>query len=438
MRISDVRRRLNVREWLALLGVVLAAFVFTAVHVANHEALSPVDEYAYLDYLDKVPTQGIVGDSYTDEFAREAFLCHGTRGFGGPHQDCDSPAALQDDDAFPIDGRTSAGIYSPAYFWITWAAAQPFTWAGLDPIVAFRFTGGIWLAAAAALMFFALRRLGVGLVSRSAGVLLMTGSLGAYWAHTYVSTDATALPAGAALLLVALRILDGQRHGWLLPVVAALASLAKLQNLAAVGLISLFLVLAAVADGARAPAALWRTRAVRLAVAAVAAGLLAQVIWVVYRSLTADGSALDLEPAYDFGPGAVFGEAFRFLPSLDFAVQFPSAMPTTADNILSGVLGLLGTGGVVGLLFVARHPDRHASLAEASLVAALIVGPLLAVATYVVAGYYVQLPVRYGLSMLPAFLACTTCLFDRRPVGRAAVGSVAAVAYVVALSIPNA
>ena len=43
----------------------------------------------------------------------------------------------------------------------------------------------------------------------------------------------------------------------------------------------------------------------------------------------------------------------------------------------------------------------------------VVIGPVLVLGVSVVTHYYFALPTRYGMSMLPAFLACAAVLFSR-------------------------
>ncbi|MFP3394568.1 hypothetical protein SB782_37990, partial [Brevibacillus sp. SIMBA_076] len=54
------RRRVSRRALLAPVLLVIASLLVGIVHVPQHKTLSPIDEYQYIDYLAKVPTQGVV------------------------------------------------------------------------------------------------------------------------------------------------------------------------------------------------------------------------------------------------------------------------------------------------------------------------------------------------------------------------------------------
>ena len=226
--VADPRgpRRVARIDWIFGALLVIASLLVGIVQVGDHRAISPIDEYVYIDYLAKVPSQGIVrGGEHTGDYARESLACRGVRLIGQYLASLCRTADSSPDSAFPTAGTNSADIYTPIYFAVTWVLAQPFQWLGVHDLTdAGRLTGWIWLAAAAVLLYLSLRRLKVGpLLSFGLG-MLMVGSLPAMWSNTYVSTDAPALLAGAAMLWGILRFEDGRRFGLLVLTVACVGT----------------------------------------------------------------------------------------------------------------------------------------------------------------------------------------------------------------------
>ena len=96
--------------------LVLAGFTMAATVTANHtEALSPVDEWVYVDYLFKLPTQGFVhqGEEIGLD-ARAIMACDGVTPFGPMGPSCGSD--YSNAAAFPYEGISSADAYTPVYF----------------------------------------------------------------------------------------------------------------------------------------------------------------------------------------------------------------------------------------------------------------------------------------------------------------------------------
>ncbi|MFJ3382304.1 hypothetical protein ACIPJ2_18045 [Curtobacterium sp. NPDC090217] len=240
------------RFWIVPVLLVIAAFASVAVHVPKNTALSPLDEYVYVDYIAKVPSEGVVAEGEpTGAFAREALVCLGNRGVPTVPATTCADAGKAPASVFPMAGKTSADIYTPLYFWVTRAFAQPLVWAGMGLIDAASYVGALWLAGAVVLLVFAMRRfrvrepviLGLGLA--------LIASPAAYWSSTYISTDAPSLAVGAALALLVARYATGSRGLWLFPLVAAVGVAFKVQNIAAVGIAALAVLSIAVTRAVR-------------------------------------------------------------------------------------------------------------------------------------------------------------------------------------------
>lgn len=442
--IEPPSEKFAVWDWVLCGLLILASLVVGLVHVPQHDSISPIDEYVYIDYLAKVPTEGVVhrGEE-TGDYAREYFACNGVRTYIGPQPALCDASNFDVDASFPFNGKTSADLYAPLYFDATWVLAQPLQWAGVSDLTAAgRYTGWIWLAAALVLLYATLRRLKVGRFLGFGLGLLVAGSLPAYWSHTYISTDATALPAGALMLFLAVYFLQTRRHGWLLPAAAVLVTLCKLQNLMAVGAVALLLVLSAAADAfARADLGLgqkirlWSRNALaHVGLLTAAAALVAQVGWTVVRFLIAVGPAPDQLVAQPIGWRAMLSEVFKFFPGAiqgavapDFLGVYAIVIASLGSSLIAaGVLGLIATG----------HPRSFGVfLAVSALSVALVAGPALAVANLATSGFYFPLPARYGLALVPMFVGCTALLFSSKRWTGYAVGSASAVAFLLSLAL---
>jgi hypothetical protein len=410
------------RFWPALV-LILASFVYVGVNVPKHREFSPYDEYVYLDYLDKVPTQLFVHQfEKVGDFARNEISCRGVVGFGPFGQGCDR-GSHRADVTYPYSGYTGADIYSPAYFVITWTLAQPLTWFGLDLLDAGRLVGAIWLASGLLLLYGAMRELGV---SRRLAVglnLMVMISPAMYWADTYLATDAPSLAAGAALLYAGILIAKGKlAAGWLIPL-SALVVLVKVQNLAAVLLVGLALVGLATWNAYRpvsteAGPNRFPLKPTLLAIAALVAGVLAQVVWLVIRSHSALPPVLS--PGADTNPQkltqqALVSEAFKYL----FKVGASDLNSGVTGTVAASVLTALSVGGVIAMIVDRRtHSRTVVTFAAVTLGVALLIGPALATSTLVMTGNYFPLPVRYGIVLIPAFVTCAAVFLSRsRKVG---------------------
>jgi len=411
---------------LAPLLLVLLACSFVGVHATQNEELSPFDEWVYVDYLYKVPTEGVVRQGEeTGEEAREAISCLGVAITlpAQPALCAQVEAGTETGDQFPQQGLQSADIYTPAYFVATYALAQPFLWAGVDSLLdAGTYVGAVWLALGAVLLYASLRRVRVPRLTSFALSAVTTVAPPLFWATTYVSTDAPSLAVGAGLLYLGLRLATGGR--WpvaaLFVLLSVVGVLLKLQNIVAVGLVALFLLARAVtlAAGEREQdrtargvvLRVVRDRGTVAAVSAVVLSVVGQGAWIVVRGLLSVGPSPDQGTAAPFGVRELVDEAFRFLPA---TAQDNTGTLGTALSLAGTLLSLLVIAGVLGLLFSAPRASLEQALAGASLVAVLVAGPLLAVGVVAVTGYYFPLPARYGLVLIPALVTCSGILASR-------------------------
>lgn len=134
------------------------------------------------------------------------------------------------------------------------------------------------------------------------------------------------------------------------------------------------------------------------------------------------------------GPGQVLAEAVKFLGG---AATSGGSLGNVRDA--AGVLLMwICVSGVIGVMlagrqhwpggreaFDASRADVEARVWSASvLVVAIVSAPLLSLAMGVIAGQAVVLPARYGLVLVPIFVACFAMLVPYRKV----YGKVAAVA----------
>ncbi|PVG81413.1 hypothetical protein DDE18_18165 [Nocardioides gansuensis] len=415
-----------------VVGLLVASMVFSARHVSEHASMSPIDEFVYSDYYAKVLDHGVVRQGEkTGLFARRTMSCDGIRVAGPPPNQKACGQRNAGGEIYPLGGLTSADIYTPAYFLITRVAAQPFVWAGVGFLDAGRLVGGLWLAAAVILLYVALRRRGVAPAVAGGSCLVLAGSLPAYWAHTYISTDATALLAGAAMFLLAMEARRSRTLPLVLLVVAAgVFTLFKVQNLAAVAAAAIYLVLLAAYDARSAGSFAARLRAWLLdrrllaAVSAVVVGVACQAAWLAVRAALAVGEVADHGVGLPFEPRYLFTDAFVFLPNVAAGALAPAVAGPYGDSVYVLTVMVI-IGGGVGLLLARSSEAYDRLLALAGLLGCLLAGPALSLAIVVTTGQYVSLPPRYGMSLVPWLVGCFALLVD----GRTRTAQVATVAF---------
>ena len=419
------RTRVRVTDWVICVALAIASLGLAVWQVPQHSTVSPIDEYVYIDYLAKVPTQFVVhrGEE-TGSFARHYLTCKGVRTIGiYPKVMCTHPQPSQDS-RLPNAGKTTGDLYTPLYFAATWLMAQPVELIGIHDIVeAGRYTGCVWLAAAAILLYLSLRRLKIPWPPSAGAGLLLVGSNIAYWSNTYISTDASALFAGALMFYGVTILLSPGR--WKITIVASFAAvvtLLKLQNLMAVAAAALVLLILAAwaatgssmtgSGGAKVRYFL-RDRRARGAAAMIAAGVVAEGVWVVIRALIAVGPLPDQGVSEPLSKSALVREVFKFLPGVSNGAIDPHSVGPGAVVVATiGMVVILV--GVLGLLASSERRSLAEAIAGSALVVALLAGPLLAVANVAVSGFYFNLPNRYGASLFPIFVGCAAMLIAKK------------------------
>lgn len=401
-----------------ILLLVLFSCAFVGIAVPDNARLSPFDEYVYLDYLAKVPSQVFVhtGEE-TGSTAREAIACRGIVNYGTYGDSCGS-STYASDDLYPYDGKTGADIYTPGYFAATWALAQPLVALGVGLLDAGRLVGMLWLSLGTTLLFTLMRMLRVATPIALGLSLAVIATPAVFWSATYISTDAPVLAFASALGIVGVAGARRRLPLLVLPVLAVVAVLFKVQNLAAVGIVCAALFLYRIVVAFRAdpdsPGTTFGHRlgrvltdpAIWMSLFTVALAAAAQVAWLLFRAGEAlrgsDGAIVD-HVQKELSTGALFTEAFRFL----FAVGAGGTSPTVVGPIVLACLSALAVAAMLGtLLKPGGIPASTVVIAGVTLGVALLMGPALSAATSIVAGYYVPLPARYGIVLLPAFVVC--------------------------------
>jgi hypothetical protein len=414
-----------------VLILVVASMGFVGWQTSHARALSVYDEYVYVDYLAKIPTEGVVrmGEE-TGDTARQALACLGVQQYTIVVQPCRGHD-FSKDAIYPYAGHTGADIYTPAYFAVTWVVAQPFMWAGMDLVHAGRLAGAFWLALGTVGLWLLIRLLKVDPLYGLVAGLVVIATPAVYWSTTYISTDAPSLAVGVWMGCLGVWAWRRRRAAIvLLPVAAVAAILLKVQNLAAVGAVALALLVGVMIERSSAERPLRRNRLARVftdarslsAIVAVVLALCAQVGWLALRSAIALPSS---SPGVDtvrqeLTVRALVTEAFRFLTT----VGGPAGLSGTLGVVVSDVLIVLTIASLVGLIVGFRAWGvRNLVLAASVLVVALLLGPALAFFTRLTVGYYTPLSERYGLSLLGLFMALIavylSTALSRRPLDRA-------------------
>ena len=387
-------------SWVPIILVIVAC-VSGGIVVSNHsDQLAPFDEWVYYDYVLKIPTQGFIRQGeYIGHEALEAMACDGDA-YGPRGEPC---GAVSDNyAAYPQGGKTSADIYTPLYFGITWSLGKAVQFVtGAEFLTSARATGIFWLVGGLLVFYKLLELLKVRrLVSLGLGLAII-GAPTTYWANTYISTDAPLFFVGGLLLLAGISAVLGRSSPWWLVAVAVLGIWLKVTTILALGLVALFIVIFVLWSGGT----LERKRRRSLIVATVATvvgAICAQLVWLLLRAQLSLGAGPD--------QGLTTGLAWR-----DFAGQLslfliPGPLGTPYDPILrlppglSQPLILLAIAGVIAFAFMKTISPLERSLSFSILVASTVFAPLLSFGMYLLLGDVFPVLARYAIPLLPAFL----------------------------------
>lgn len=221
-------------RWTALSGLfALISVTLTYRFMARHLPLSVVDEFQYIDAVNKAQRWDVVltGDK-TDQYARVLAACRGV-GYGQPstlvHQGVCAPY-VPDSDTF-IYGYTSADIHSPVYFfltgWMSWPLQHFFH---MELITAARLTGAMWLWLGMVALAWMLRRLGARWGVVVALPIAVASMPGFRLTNAYVTPDALNLLAGTLIIASMVLYVRGEWGVWPFIGISIVFSFVKFQN----------------------------------------------------------------------------------------------------------------------------------------------------------------------------------------------------------------
>lgn len=389
------------RCWVPLVLIAAALAMCGTVTALHPQSFSPLDEWVYYDYVTKIPTQGIVHEG--EAIGRpglEAMSCFGDT-FGPRGLPCVGPNGAYDDpSAYPQAGKTTADIYTPLYFDITWGLAKAIQFlTGASLLVAARLTGFFWLAGGL-VAFYALAKefkvnklviLGLGLIT--------IGLPSSILAFTYITTDAPSLLFGALILLFGIRFIRGRLPGWWLFALSSFAVLFKVTNIFAVGLVALTMIIYV--------AMKWRRRRglgtdrpplgriLLVAGCTTVAAVVVECIWLAIRAAIKVGDPPNQGNAVPLSLKSVITQLTTFL-------GVPS--PSTIDGLLTVPYALMAIAGIVGFFAMTRGTGMKRAFSVATLASGTLFAPLLAFALSVALGSVFPVAPRYAQSLMPAFL----------------------------------
>ncbi|HWL00860.1 MAG TPA: hypothetical protein VNQ52_00650 [Microbacteriaceae bacterium] len=423
-RSSGQRARMFLaRHWPIVVLVAVAVVYLSTVVLVHGRTMSPIDEWAYLDYISKLYSQGFVreGETY-GEWARTLMSCSGQVMYGTLGTACEfAPGPPAD---YPYFGLTSGSAYPPVQFWIVRVVGDGIALLlGVDPLFGWRLVGVLWFCAALVVIYVILRRFPVSNAAILAIGMVLIASPLAFWSYGWVSTDGPILFFGAMLLWLAIRYLAGEISGWWTVGVAAVGALFKVTVALPVGLVLLVLVTAFILEarrttwtgiGTRRPDQPHR-RSLGLIGFPVLAGVLAVVVPVVWMrfiaSIPASADRVDQGISTQLELGNLIPQLWNFLGyTLTTGLQWDSVIP----QYLYAPLGWAVVAGVLGAAFLLRRSSPHRALVIGVVLAAFLAAPVMSIAFQLLTGSYFYMPSRYGIGLLPAFLLLVAFVLRNR------------------------
>lgn len=430
---ATVRTRFLEGLILLLIGLLAALRIY--VYVRGGHVLSPLDESVYIDYVLKVPTQGVVHQG--EALSTEALQIQACRTWA---QTEDLAVACRTHDVsnlsiFPQGGITSADLYTPVYPTITyWGMVAMMALGAADQIVAMRYTGAIWLALGAMGIYLVARRMGLSALAGLGASFAVIAATPIRWANNYVTPDATAMLAGVMMIGVGAwwcRRLEDKASLWIpaitFAVLGAFVTAIKLQNFFAVVVAAFWIAFTVLADHRDR---IWSNAAL-LGKGGIVS-ILPQVYWVIYRAQTAVGPFPDQQVTEDFSYGLLLAESFRYLPGIGEATGAPTLFGEPWGYWATQWMLMVVAIGSIGSAVALYHRLAFKRLAIATVLTAVVGGPVLVMASSIASHGFIPSPERYGLSLFPAVALGAAAFFDQGRVARliwAVMGAATAVIW---------
>lgn len=396
--------------WVPLVLVVVAIISGGVLTASHSDQFAPFDEWVYYDYTVKFPSQGVVRQGeYIGHEALVGMACDGDA-FGPRGEPCDN---VQDIHAnYPQQGKTSADIYTPLYFAITWVLGKGIQFVtGAEFLTAARATGIFWLVGGLLVFYKLLRLLKVRKFIALGLGLVVIGAPTTFWANTYISTDAPAFLVGASVLLAGVSAIQGRSSPWWLVPIAVVAILLKVTMVLAlgVGVLLILLYLLFARDAVEAPQ---RRRLLFATVTALAVAGIAQIGWLLVRAQISLGTGADQGLAKDFLWRDIVGMLSLFINPGALGGGYLAEM--RLPPVIGAPLVLLTVAGVIGFALSRLPTAFDKALAIAVTVSATLFAPILAIGMYLLLGDVFPVLARYAMPLLPAFFVTTALIVKNR------------------------
>jgi hypothetical protein len=396
---------------------------------------SPIDEVAHFDYMLRMPSAPVIGDTMTQPALSE-WACRTS----GPEVVLKIPRcgkAPYSPEQFPGTGLSTAGSTPPLYYAVTALAVRPVaSITGVSALNLARGFGAFWLTGLMLVCYAIARRLKVGIVPAAAAAMLVGTSTSVIASAATVGPDTATAAMSGLVILAALRY-DGSRRRVLeLLGAVLLASLTKFVAFEAVGVAVIMLLampaMPAVAGGV--PARRARARAALVGAGAIGLFSVVSFLWGLRFTSTAT-----------IDPDTIYMNQVLHAESIDWSAIAESLLnafvsPATsnwvpgffADPTNSLMVSVLAGLSVVATLAAAatlRRRPQVGALGLGLLVMVLVSPFVLTALNFYVNHLYFGLAPRYGYGLLAGITASIAWLL-RTPGHRSALVVLAALSLV--------
>jgi 4-amino-4-deoxy-L-arabinose transferase-like glycosyltransferase len=407
-----------VSQWSPEIVVGIITFLLSISHIANYTKFSPLDELRHLDYALEISSGSLpkLGDKLNESSMREE-ACRGIDLVGWTDPPCYRKVLLPE--KFRDDGWQTASQHPPTYYATAGVFARILKSVGVTHtfVDGARLFSAFIAAIGMSLTCRLSRRLG-NRASVSVALSLAFAATGVYLHQSSIVTpDSMALMVGALTGLVAIRYASNNLHAKWLYAVFIFAGLTKITNLLIVVVIATALI--GYFFGERAQNSRPRRQYLHVIWAATSAFFLG-ISWIVFQSARAT-----IEPsivpqnqmlAFDRIPELTHllnsENLFRWFPPINSYISGEFTSVYTMTLLLVSTWILIG-----GVLFVTLNYEKDSlisNLALSTMVVAIVGAPTFIVFSVVVNEVLINAEARYGLVLVPMFIACAASMIRKR------------------------
>lgn len=284
-------------------------------------------------------------------------------------------------------------------------------------------------------LYFALLKLQAKPLISFFSALALAGPATTWWTNTFVSTDASALFAGAVSFWGLVTYLQRGKGLWLPVVIAVVTTFLKFQNIIAtifVGIVILFATHLVKSEPEKNHSGFTNRRAILSSTAIVGSAIIAQIVWYALMKFMAVGLPPDQGVTGTFSLDTLSLESVNFLSGIAFS---PGILPNSASIIV--VISTGFTWLIVGASIAGTLSKNESSLIKYLSYSFLFVSTtsaiFLSLLLFSVAHIFISLPARYGFSLFPIGIAIVAITMGKNYFWRTIIIALSGIAFIISL-----